>query len=98
MREHQPEDFGAWLHRRQEGDEATLERVEGLYKQRHAVTYEHTVAIKPKKKTLDGADKAKAPKQTRSERELKERVDAELRRAAGIASPEAPKNFRGPKR
>jgi hypothetical protein len=86
-------------HRREEREEATLERLDALYKQRDVVTDERTVAIKPKKNTLDiAAGKAKAPKQTRAERELKERVEAELRRAAGIESHEAPKKSRGPKR
>ena len=96
VREHQPEDFGVWLRGREEREEATLERLEALYNQRDVATKEHTVAIKPKK-NLHGAGKPKAP--TRAERELKERVDAQLRRAVGIESPETPpKKSRGPRR
>jgi hypothetical protein len=99
VREHQPEDFGAWLRRREEREEVTLEQLEALYKQRDAVTDERVVAIEPEQKSLNAdAVKANAPTPTRAERELKARVDAELRRAAGIESPQAPKKSRGPKR
>jgi hypothetical protein len=63
-----------------------------------ALTEERTSAMKPKKKTLDVAGKPKAPKQTRAERDVKERVDAELRRAACIDGSEAPTKSRGPRR
>ena len=92
VRDHRPEDFGVWLHRREEREEATLQRLEALYKQRDAVTAQRS--IKPKK-AIDYARKVKTP--TSTERELKERVDAELRRAAGIQAPE-PKKSHGPRR
>jgi hypothetical protein len=34
VRAHEPEDFGAWLHRRNERDQAILEQLEALFKQR----------------------------------------------------------------
>ena len=36
VRAYQPEDFGAWLHRKAERNQPTLERLEALYKQRGA--------------------------------------------------------------
>jgi hypothetical protein len=36
VRAHEPEDFGAWLHRRNDRDQASLERLEALVKRRDA--------------------------------------------------------------
>jgi hypothetical protein len=47
---------------------------------------------------FDGRSALRDLELSRAERELKERVDAELRRAAGIDAPKAPKKTRGPKR
>jgi hypothetical protein len=47
---HQPEDFGVWLHRRNERDEAVLERLQALFKQRGAREQDaqlHEMAQKP---------------------------------------------------
>ncbi len=94
VREHQPEDFGAWLHQRREPDEAVLERLEALFKQRKTVRQvmnkAPAQALEPAEyERLAAADRTKRQQTDASASLLISRVRQSLREA-GVADRDLP--------
>jgi hypothetical protein len=68
---HQPEDFGVWLHRRNERDQAVFERLEALFKQRGAREQDAQLdEIAHKPAHMQSANRFVANAQYREDRDL----------------------------
>jgi hypothetical protein len=94
VREHQHEDFGAWLHQWNERDEAALEGLEALFKQRQTVRQvmnkAAAQALEPAEyEQLAAADRAKRQHTEASASRLISRVRQSLREA-GVADRDLP--------
>jgi hypothetical protein len=94
VREHQPEDFGVWLHRRNEHQEAALGRLEALFKQRQTVRQvmnkAPAQALEPAEyERLAAAYRAKRQQTDASASMLISRVRQSLREA-GVADRDLP--------
>jgi hypothetical protein len=94
VREHQPEDFGAWLHQRRERGQAVLQRLEALFKQRQTVR--HVINEAPAQaqmpaedQRLTAADRARRQQTQASASMLISRVRQSLR-DAGVADRDLP--------